>query len=297
MSLIEASAIEWSTAPRKRTWASHDDEELFSLGIVDVTLAVLAYLHAATLTVAHSWRARMPSWRHKTDDLVTEEAVLLTDSAPWLHQLTTEQGYKQVMDHSALKVQGGAFPVDHLFRALASSGMVQDSRVLLKRGSNVSGDSVDDTLDVVTVWQLGADVCGHAGIVHGGMTAAMIDESYGYLLYLAKATGVMDFPVVLTASLEVSYKQPLTPNRPVCVTSWISTREGRKIWVHAAVSDRPLLRPAPGEAPAAVEGDRVYATSKALFLVPRPEGSSTAVLQQAGKGRTDNLDAGRLAQV
>lgn len=105
--------------------------------------------------------------------------------------------------------------------------------------------------EVVAVYQLGTEVCGHAGIVHGGLTAAMIDESIGYLLYLARSAKVLSFEAVVTASLEVQYKKPLLPSAPVVVTAWVSEQQGRKIWVEAVVSDTPYTRPADQQGTAA----------------------------------------------
>ncbi len=134
--------------------------------------------------------------------------------------------------------------------------------------------------------------------------------------------------------------QPLLPNQPVCVTTWISNVQGRKIWLEAGVSDKPLLIPNAttttttyatnndttdithtnndnngmnGDAvgakatesateatkggeedmarPVAEEGTVFFATSQALFIVPRANGASSARLAEASKGRADTLDA------
>lgn len=207
---------------------------------------------------------------------------------------------------------------------------------------------------VVSVNVVSSGVCGHPGIVHGGLTAALIDETCGYLLYIIRHRGMLDFQAVVTASLEVSYKQPLVPDHPVVVTAWVAERSGRKIWVHVTVADAPtptanllganlstpslaalasngvassgaggvgseagsstqeatatnhgrVVEVATSDQGTSVgigqlgEGDsddqggrsadaigctvasnRVYATAKALFIIPRPESSSNALLQ------------------
>jgi hypothetical protein len=115
--------------------------------------------------------------------------------------------------------------------------------------------------------------------------------------------------------------QPLLPNQPVCITTWISNIQGRKIWVEAVVSDKPLLLrhhtdakntttgsngqgvgsasngtpTAAGEdrfsRPVGEDGTTYFATSQALFIVPRADGASSARLAEASKGRADTLDA------
>lgn len=41
---------------------------------------------------------------------------------------------------------------------------------------------------VLNVYALATDVCGHKGVVHGGLSSALLDESFGYLLYLLAST-------------------------------------------------------------------------------------------------------------
>jgi hypothetical protein len=121
---------------------------------------------------------------------------------------------------------------------------------------------------------------------------------------------------VVTASLEVQYKQPLVPDHPVAVTAWVRETAGRKIWVDVVVADAAYTTPPDGAGDAAVNGNgnsssdsrgdlqgdvvargcgRVYATGKALFIIPRPQGSSSALLEQRAEGR-DTLAKGLLPQ-
>ncbi|TGZ82725.1 hypothetical protein EX30DRAFT_139483 [Ascodesmis nigricans] len=66
----------------------------------------------------------------------------------------------------------------------------------------------------VTLLDLGAGLCGHPSVVHGGITATLVDESLGRLAAIALGDGKR--PV--TASLNIAYKNPIkvechyTPN-------------------------------------------------------------------------------------
>lgn len=218
-------------------------------------------------------------------------------AVPWLQPLCDEHGYQKVIDKATFQAKAGLFPEDHLFKVMTHNGMLQDNIVLFKCGPAVSHQAEDraHSCEVVAVYQLGQGVCGHAGIVHGGMTSALVDETCGYLLYLARSQGVLDFKAVLTAQLEVNYKQPLTPSQPVVVTAYISELQGRKIWVEVEVTDLPhCLSTSPaastdslgeGAAPAR----RLFATGKALFIIPREQSASAAALEKAGKGSTTVL--------
>lgn len=57
-----------------------------------------------------------------------------------------------------------------------------------------------------------SDVCGYPRIVHGGLTAAIIDESFGFLFYaLRRHKQLPFFGPAFTAHLEVSYKRVRPP--------------------------------------------------------------------------------------
>ena len=96
------------------------------------------------------------------------------------------------------------------------------------------------------------------GLVHGGLSAALMDETFGYLLYAAKAAGILSFDLVLTAQLNVTYLRPLPTKSVVTCTAAISSMEGRKLWVEASLCDRP-------------GADMPFATAKALFIIPKPK--------------------------
>lgn len=52
------------------------------------------------------------------------------------------------------------------------------------------------------------NVCGFPKIVHGGLTAAIIDESFGFLWLSLRANKQLSFiGPAFTAHLEVDYKQ------------------------------------------------------------------------------------------
>ena len=79
---------------------------------------------------------------------------------------------------------------------------------------------------------------------------------YRYLLYAAKAAGILEFEMVMTAQLNVTYLRPLPTKSIVTCTSSIASMEGRKIWVEATLSDCP-------------GSEMVFAKAKALFIIPK----------------------------
>lgn len=90
---------------------------------------------------------------------------------------------------------------------------------------------------------------GAPGIVHGGAVATVLDDLYGFLLYLVGQPAV-------TRQLVVDYLNPVLIGTTYLLEAEVSRREGRKLFVAASVI-------APDERPAAV--------SKGVFVTVGPE--------------------------
>lgn len=89
--------------------------------------------------------------------------------------------------------------------------------------------------EMYTFYHVGPRVCGHKGIVHGGLLASIVDESFcrcGFPL-LPNKIGV-------TASLELKYLAP-TPAESIIAVHAITTKvEGRKVWVEGEILQIPF---------------------------------------------------------
>jgi uncharacterized protein (TIGR00369 family) len=111
--------------------------------------------------------------------------------------------------------------------------------------------------ELIVVFYLGPALCGHTGIVHGGLTASLIDQISGETAFIVSGPGAF------TANLNVNYTKPLIANRYVRVHGRVLRTEGRKVWVEVRVSD--------GEAE---EGGVEYANGNVLFVRPKwiPQG-------------------------
>ncbi|KAF7978660.1 hypothetical protein HWV62_45182 [Athelia sp. TMB] len=89
----------------------------------------------------------------------------------------------------------------------------------------------DESESLVLV-HLGRDLCGHDGIVHGGMLAALLDEALG-------RTGVLSLPggVGFTASMTVEYRSQTRADQFVAIRTTVARKEGRKAWVEGVLED------------------------------------------------------------
>ncbi|KAF8186814.1 mitochondrial protein [Pholiota molesta] len=79
---------------------------------------------------------------------------------------------------------------------------------------------------------LGRGLCGHDGIIHGGLLATLLDET------LAR-TAIMNLPekVGVTATLSLNYRAPTMADQFVVIKTEIQEVKGRKAFVTGRVED------------------------------------------------------------
>lgn len=112
----------------------------------------------------------------------------------------------------------------------------------------------DEGKKLVSLSYLGEDLCGHVGMIHGGLLATLLDEAMGRCCF-----GALPNKIAVTASLTVNYKSPAPSNGFVLLTAEVVKTEGRKCWVKGKIQ---VL----GEGE---EGGKVLAEAEALFIEPR----------------------------
>ena len=114
---------------------------------------------------------------------------------------------------------------------------------------------------VLAFYRLGRRLAGHAGLVHGGVLAVLLDEC------MCRA-GLMRLPgrVAVTARLEVEYLAPVRVGGEGVVVHAETVRvEGRKAWVRARVED--------------VGDGGVVVRAEGLFVQPRWAGEMVGVYE------------------
>lgn len=109
----------------------------------------------------------------------------------------------------------------------------------------------DDTSgSVLAFYHLGKRLAGHAGIVHGGIPAVLLDEVMGRACFPRLAG-----KIAVTTKLDLEYKSPIPVGSNVLIRADTREVQGRKAWVDAVVED-------------AVDG-RIHVKATALFIEPR----------------------------
>lgn len=170
-------------------------------------------------------------------------------SHPWINEIAEEPGSQLVLTAEALmKADHPFLEDDHMFSAFVGKGIVDDLHGFY--------NPRDKTFK--TIVSLGREVCGFPRVVHGGLTAAIIDESFGGLLFALKQQKALNFwGPAYTVSLEVQYKSKIAAGSTVLCVTEVEKAEGRKLWMKATVCDGP--------------GGKVFATARALFVAPKPQ--------------------------
>jgi len=122
---------------------------------------------------------------------------------------------------------------------------------------------------------LGEDMNGFAGILHGGIVAALLDEAMGVLLtrnddlshVRAVGQGKRDgeFAETLgqyTVQLNVKYKGPIKTPGFVLARAEFVRKEGRKVWIKAIIQQKEH-KGGEGELVTCAEGEGVFVEPRA----------------------------------
>jgi adenylylsulfate kinase len=107
---------------------------------------------------------------------------------------------------------------------------------------------------LVSVTYVGDDLCGHPGIVHGGLLATLLDEGLARCCF-----GALPHNIAVTASLSIDYRKPTPAGSFVVLRARTVRVEGRKAWVKGHLE----LLAAPGDEPT------ILAEATGLFVSPK----------------------------
>ncbi|KAI9033107.1 HotDog domain-containing protein [Hyaloraphidium curvatum] len=105
------------------------------------------------------------------------------------------------------------------------------------------------TLVVLFYVRLGSDLCGHPSILHGGMSAALMDELLGMVVWES-----FQIPC-FTASLTVDYRKPVGlidewengKSKELWGAGRVTEKKGRKTYARAELMDLPVGEGEPAE--------------------------------------------------
>lgn len=120
-----------------------------------------------------------------------------------------------------------------------------------------------DGKSLVSLMYLGSEICGHPGIIHGGLLATLLDEGLARCCFPA-----LPNKIGVTANLNIDYRAPAMADSYVALRAETVKVEGRKAWVEGRIETLPL----DGSDPV------VLVQAKALFIEPKQAAVSSYAL-------------------
>lgn len=108
------------------------------------------------------------------------------------------------------------------------------------------------------ILHLGSEVCGHPGIIHGGLLAALLDEGLARCCFAA-----LPNKVGVTANLNIDYRHPAPADSFFVLKAVTVKVEGRKAWVEGRIETLPVGGGDDDAEPVLV------VEARALFIEPR----------------------------
>jgi acyl-coenzyme A thioesterase PaaI-like protein len=144
----------------------------------------------------------------------------------------------------------------------------------LSTGKTGQAGRGEQTSNVVSVFHIGQNLCGHPGFVHGGLLTVLFDEVFARCVSAAFPSGLG-----MTANLNVDFRKPALPDRMYVLRTKTTKVEGRKAWVEGQMTYLPLALPLSADSHSIVsdasllredsEGAVMVAEAKALFIEPK----------------------------
>ncbi|GAA5910064.1 PaaI family thioesterase [Sporobolomyces salmoneus] len=106
-----------------------------------------------------------------------------------------------------------------------------------------------DKKEAVFILHVGKGLCGHEGVIHGGLLATVLDESLG-------RTALLNLPtnIGVTATLNLKYKKPTFAAQYIVIKTQLVDQKGRKAWVKGRIEN--------------TEGENLV-EAEALFVEPK----------------------------
>ncbi|KDN37607.1 hypothetical protein RSAG8_10012, partial [Rhizoctonia solani AG-8 WAC10335] len=89
----------------------------------------------------------------------------------------------------------------------------------------------EDESEAIAIIHVGRSLCGHDGIVHGGLLATLLDET------LAR-NALLNLPakVGLTANLSINYRAPARADQFIAIHTHLDKASGRKVTVSGTIT-------------------------------------------------------------
>ncbi|RAK96134.1 PaaI family thioesterase [Aspergillus ibericus CBS 121593] len=196
--------------------------------------------------------------------LPTPETLITTH--PLFHRLRLDPKYKESRPH--LTMSTALQPNHFVAGTLSGPNKVSVPAYMFTtiinptsttKSTTTTNDTPSDSrprAQILSLFHIGPQLCGHPGYVHGGLLSVMLDETFARCVSDSFPSGVG-----MTANLNVDFRKPAVPDRVYVLRAETVKVEGRKAWVEGEIRVMPE-----GNG----EGEEVVvAEARALFVEPK----------------------------
>ena len=154
---------------------------------------------------------------YRTPDEVTEEIENHLNNHPIAKEAREKPGWRTIRPHTK-------FPEDHKKHNLTAGTLSGPGRF------PVPPLIFCNDKELVQLVYVGTDLCGHVGVIHGGLTATMFDEALAWCGF-----GSLPKRIGMTAYLNVNYRKPVPAGSYLILRAQTIKSEGRKVWVKGTI--------------------------------------------------------------
>lgn len=172
----------------------------------------------------------------KTSRCDTFEKLALASSAgaaseiPWKHEVLKESQGRSDRHLVLQTLTDGERRIKRLrlFRLPAVADQSQEK---------LDADAVAGRTRLIATLELGDELNGHPGLIHGGFTAALLDDLFGWTAYMESEHHAKS-PLIFTANLSVNYRAPMQADSVYTVELWAEkVVRSKKIYLKALVKN------------------------------------------------------------
>ncbi|KAI8391498.1 HotDog domain-containing protein [Radiomyces spectabilis] len=189
----------------------------------------------------------------------TQQASLLDHSSTFLNTVQDEiLRAKEELDNMDIVKAARANP--NLFEIEAYSHLKGSAKLNSLTATTLRGQGKiivppvifynEDQTEVTIVGHLGKELCGHDGIIHGGLLATLLDEVLACVA-MPSLPNRMGF----TANLNINYRRPVLSDQWIVMRGRLDKVEGRKAYVEAWLES--------------VDGTTRFTDATSLYISPK----------------------------
>ncbi|KAM3526768.1 hypothetical protein NHJ13051_003294 [Beauveria bassiana] len=244
-----------TTAPPPPPPRSNSGSKIALYGLVFTTIGATATWKTMTLAGMGFYsdedsNARAAAHASAHGDETTQRIEATINAHPLVAQLRARPEMTESRPHMKM-------PSSYRERTLTGGALLGPGKMVVPPFSWTE----DGGKSLVGVSYVGADLCGHPGIVHGGFIATMLDEGLARCCF-----GALPHKIGVTANLSIDYRKPMPADSFLVLRATTTKVDGRKAWVKGHIE---LLQDEGAEPVIFAEATAMFVSPKHAAVMPK----------------------------